>query len=277
MITINGNEYKLCLLDTNVLSEMIKNPDREFRNFVDGLFLEGNLPCFSLFSILELRQCNDLYAEFIDLFSAFPCLFLKGHNQLLQEEISLYPDPSSIDPSLLSPLEIALPPGMTRRAALKAVLESTQVRVDGQQWLDGRDPVLSGMLSHVQNFQPSRGKYSPAELRFFLEIVVFQYIATYDRAFVESRLAQGGLKIDSFPSVKALAYSVFYKFYPDKKRKPSQSDVFDIVISTLLPYVDTVIIERHQAEVIRKIKSRDRLLDNLDVRTLREIRNSASN
>lgn len=268
---INGNTYRLCLLDTNALSEMVKNPNREFRNFIERLFNQDNLPCFSVFSILELRQRRDVYLSFLDFFSVFPCLFLKGHDQLLQDEISLYPNPSSLDPTLLSPLEIRLPPGMNRRTALETVLDSAQIRVDGQRWLNGRDGILDDMLSHVPDFQPARGKYSDAEIRFFLEVVVFQYVASRDRTFVEKHLARG-VTIDAFPSVKIIAYTVFHKFYPDKTRKPSRSDVFDIIIAALLPYVDTVITERHQAEVIRKVKAQDSFLHGLDVRTLRDLR-----
>jgi hypothetical protein len=45
---------------------------------------------------------------------------------------------------------------------------------------------------------------------------------------------------------------VFYKFYMDPDRKPSRSDGFDVLIASVLPYVDAVFTERHQAEVLRK-------------------------
>jgi hypothetical protein len=70
-----------------------------------------------------------------------------------------------------------------------------------------------------------------------------------------------------------LAYTVFHKFYPDRYRKPRTSDVIDVIVSALLPYVDSAITEAHQAEVLRKVKRRDAFIERLDVRTLRDLRN----
>ncbi|HSJ85825.1 MAG TPA: hypothetical protein VK909_01360, partial [Anaerolineales bacterium] len=91
MVVINGTQYKLCLLDTNAVSEMIKNRNSEFQKFLNNLFREGFVPSFSLFSIIELRQRQDLFSEFLDIFSVFPSVILKGHQQMLEEEIKNYP------------------------------------------------------------------------------------------------------------------------------------------------------------------------------------------
>jgi hypothetical protein len=64
------------------------------------------------------------------------------------------------------------------------------------------------------------------------------------------------VNLDAFPSMKAMAYTVFYKFYTDRDRRPSSSDAFDVLISGALPYVEAVITENHQAEAIRKAQHR---------------------
>ncbi len=71
-------------------------------------------------------------------------------------------------------------------------------------------------------------------------------------------------------------YTLFYKFYVDN-RKYIPSDVFDIIISSATPYMDAIVTERHQAEVIKKIKGQDKFLDSLRVFTLPEIRNPSNN
>ncbi len=55
------------------------------------------VPCFSLFTVLELRRSPDVYRRFIELFRVIPCMMLKSHEQLLEEETSRYPEPSRID------------------------------------------------------------------------------------------------------------------------------------------------------------------------------------
>jgi hypothetical protein len=66
-------------------------------------------------------------------------------------------------------------------------------------------------------------------------------------------------------------YTVFYKFYVDK-RKYTTTDIFDIIISAPTPYVDAIVTERHQAEVIKKIKRHDNFLNKLIVMILKDIR-----
>lgn len=66
-----------------------------------------------------------------------------------------------------------------------------------------------------------------------------------------------------------MMYTVFYKFYPDQ-RKPILSDVYDIIISSLLPYVDCFITEGHQFDAIQKIKKVDSFLDHLEVKSIKE-------
>lgn len=62
MITINGTDYRLCMLDTNAVSELVK------RQAVFAHFLEWSLvaapifvPCFSVFTLLELRRNAEVY------------------------------------------------------------------------------------------------------------------------------------------------------------------------------------------------------------------------
>ena len=77
------------------------------------------------------------------------------------------------------------------------------------------------------------------------------------------------LQINKFPSLKAQIYTVFYKFYTDQ-RKPILSDVFDIIISSLIPYVEVFLTESHQKEVINKIKKNDPFIDGLEVYSINE-------
>ena len=273
MIVINGKPYKLCLLDTNAVSEMVKNPAREFRNFIEKFIPEKHVPCFSVFSILELRRSPAVFSGFLDYFSAFPCLILKSHEQLIRDELTFYPAGSTADPVLLSPLSIAYPPGLSRRTGLEMLVNSQAIAADGEKWLDGRDGVLDGMLGPVHNFPPEGSRYTESQVRSFVQLVVFEQVAIRNRQFAEQQLAKGcAVNTDAFPSLKMIAYTVLHKFYQDRNRQPSRSDVFDVIVSALLPYVDGVVTERHQAEVIRRVKRLGSFISSLQVWTLRDLR-----
>lgn len=235
MLALNGTRYRLCLLDTNAVSELVKHPDRL------GHFLTWSLreqpvfiPCFSLFTVLELRRRSEIYLRFTERFGVLPCLLLKSHEQILEEETRCYPDPSKVDPSLLG---FSGPVGQSGNRLANVL------------------PLAFGTESIL------------AQERYWNE--------SRDQPFAE-RIVRSGrpVNIDAFPSLKATGYTVFYKFYPDRTRKPSASDAFDIIISAATPYVDTVVTENHQAECLRKAKRLDPFIQDLGIYTLRDLRSS---
>ena len=129
------------------------------------------------------------------------------------------------------------------------------------------------MTSLVANYPPARKTYTAVEIRDFIEWAGFSQIAMRAPEFAASTHERGEvLLIDAFPSIKMTAFTVFYKFYVDSQRRPAESDAFDVIISAPAPYVDAIITERHQAEVIRKTKQQDNFLENLRVFTVRDFR-----
>ena len=101
VIAINGNDYRLVLLDTNALSEFAKQGE-SLRHFLTWSSAQPMfVPCFSLFSVLEMRRRPDVYGRFKELFRVLPCMLVKSHEQLLEDEVRCYSDPSGIDPTLL--------------------------------------------------------------------------------------------------------------------------------------------------------------------------------
>jgi hypothetical protein len=82
------------------------------------------------------------------------------------------------------------------------------------------------------------------------------------------------LDIGRLPSLKMVAYNAYFKYYVHN-RDPVLSDAFDLLIASSAPYADAFATERHQAEVIRKIKHRDPFLDGLVVLTLKDLRSAA--
>jgi hypothetical protein len=274
MIQINGRAYHLCLVDTNAVSEMLKNPKRELRLFWEWALTDArsHVPCFSLFTLLELRRRSDIYDKFLETFGVFPCILLKGHEELIRDEMANYPDPSRVSAVSLAFGGRAVAPHRGLDRALKAFFAQPGIGASESAWLAGRLDVVEGITSLVPNFPPQGRSYTRKEIRHFLEVVVFQQIAMRSTDFARRVLATGQpVSIDAFPSLKMIALSVFHKFYVDR-RKPSVSDAFDLIISAPVPYVDAVITENQLAEAIQKIKRLDSFLGDLTVKTLRDFR-----
>lgn len=277
MIKINGRDYRLVLLDTNALSEFTRH-DSSFRHFLSWsseppIFV----PCFSPFSVLEIRGRVDVYERFKEVFRILPCILVKSHEQLLDDEIRSYPDPSGINPALLG-FSMLGGEGMDLDRVLDTAFGDDFLRGREKYWNDGRKDIVEGIESLVPNFPPDGETYRRAEVQQFIEIAGFSQIVMrqvdFAKQMIETQNQQ--VKISAFPSVKATSYAVWHKFYADRNRKSARSDAFDIIIASAIPYMDAVITEAHLAESLRKTKRLDDFIEHLTIHTLRDFRNSAT-
>ncbi len=233
------------------------------------------VPCFSLFTVLELRRRPDVYRRFLELFRVIPCMVLKSHEQLLEEETSCYPDPSQIDPCLLGFSSLG-GEGMDLERVLSRAEEDELFGKQERYWNSSQDDVVEGITSLVANFPPEAETYSRSEIHGFVDIASFSQLAMRQRRFAEEVVGNNeAVEISAFPSLKATTYTVWHKFYADATRKPSRSDAFDIIISAATPYVDAIVTENHQAEALRKTKRLDEFIKDLIIFTLRDFRSAA--
>lgn len=277
VIKVNGTDYRLVLLDTNALSEFARQDDG-FGHFISwSSALPMFVPCFSLFSILEMRRRADVYERFKEVFRVFPCILVKSHEQLLDEEVRSYPDPSGIDPTLLG-FSMLGGEGMDLDRVLETASEDEFFRSREKYWNDGAPDIVEGIASLVANFPPEGETYGRAEVRHFVEAAGFSQVVMRQVDFAKQMVEVKNQRVDisAFPSVKATAYVVWHKFYADRNRKWTRSDAFDIIIASAIPYVDAVITESHLAESLRKTKRLDDFIEHLTIHTLRDFRKSAT-
>ena len=270
MITLNGTKYKLVLIDTNILSEVIKNKFQEVRKLLEWTTSQKSILCFSPFTVLEIRKISTIYEQFLELFSTIPCIILKSHEQLLQDEVSVYPISANVDPVLVGF------PGVLGKATLREVLEKTfngdKILADEKFWNLGREQIVIGIQELVKNFPPENRKYTKKKIRDFVQLAGFQQIALRQREFAKSVINSGGIvDIDAFPSIKMTSLVVFHKFYVDS-RQPLISDAFDIIIFSVVPYVDIVISENHFVAMMKKIRSQDSFVNHVDAFNMKYLR-----
>jgi hypothetical protein len=214
-----------------------------------------------------------IYEKFLDYLCILPSFILKGYEQLLKAEIDRYPQPTEIDPTLIAPVGIKIPPDMSQKEAFTKMFESRIFKQRELKWQHEQANILKGMLSLVRNYPPnSNGTYTTKMISEFVKRVTSHQIKLRaPQFFKKNRLTDDNIEVDAFPSVKMMTFNVFYKFYPDERR-PLKSDILDIIISSSIPYVDVVITEKHQAEIIRKTKEQDHFIDHVEVLTLADLR-----
>jgi len=197
---------------------------------------------------------------------------MNGHGEIFNEELRHYENSDHhIKAWAIYPANIKSKSSMSNEDKLRYVLTTKYITSKEKEWVNSREEIINGIISLKKNYPPKKDKYSEKEIINFAEIVTAQQIIYEARDFVEQEKKAGRtINISLFPSVKTISYVVFYNFYVDE-RKPKISDAFDIIISSLLPYVDVFITESHQNEVINKIKKVDSVLDHLENRSLKSI------
>lgn len=126
---------------------------------------------------------------------------------------------------------------------------------------------LDKILALKKNFPPAGEFYNANDADRFIKDGVIQYVFAqridWAKKLVDSKKE---FIADGFPSVKMTFYNVFYRFYAET-RQPEDQDIFDIFISCAAPYIDIFITEKFQAEIFKKVKSRDSFLSHLQIET----------
>jgi hypothetical protein len=254
------------------ISEVVKD-EKALRSFY--AWAHGDEPSYiatiSPFTLIELRRQPWLFQKLVATFEALPLVLLKGYDETIDEEIERYPDPTCIDISALIFTPFSGPGEQLKNLPL--IHSNPTITAKEDEWNAEEQSIVDAMFELRENYPPAGANYTPQEIRTFVDIVAFQQLVERNREFVMSIHDQeNAVSIAAFPAQKAMLYTVFYKFYADKNRKPMRSDAMDIIISAGLPYVEAFITEAHQAEALRKLRRVDPFLDHLDVMTLRDLR-----
>lgn len=267
---INNTEYKLCLLDTNVLSELLKNPKEWLIYLSDTFSLANTILCYSIFSLSELFSRKDLFEKYIEIFSTFPSAILDGYHSIFEKEKNNYNTDIKINPLVIAPFAIR-EPNLNAKQKLTKVIKDSGFTERTEYWINSRQEILNGILDLKKNFPRTKSTYSIDEIENFNFIASTQQLGLRDKKFANKMLVDGQkIDLDKFLSIKSTSYVVFYKFY-STDRKPVLSDVFDIIISSLFPYVDFVLTEGNLCEIIKTIQNRHNFLKHLVGYSLKDI------
>lgn len=90
---IGANDYKLILLDTNAIREIVTNTNMSGKGFLEKFFAcssDAYAPCFSIYNVIELMPYQDIYEKFLEFFSTIPCLVMFPVKSIFQREVECY-------------------------------------------------------------------------------------------------------------------------------------------------------------------------------------------
>jgi len=270
MINIGNNSYKLCCIDTNVLSEMVHNRNDEFKYFLQNFMPSKYVPCISSFTILELNKADRAFEKFTNIFDIIPFCILKTPNDLYLEELSNYKSTNKINPIMMS----ITPPSLNGPSMINLIdwVNSDEGKAIDAKFETVKKNRLDEIIKLKENFPSKSESYTKKETIEFVNKTINENLMKLEPIFYKKIInSKQALDIHSFPSLKVQMYSIFYRFY-DGKRTPSLNDIFDIMIMSSTPYMEAVLTENFQAEVFKKVKNKDDFLYNLEVLRLKDLR-----
>lgn len=274
MLEINGTHYRLLGLDTNVMSQILRDGDAA-RAGLFACFQEGYVPCFSVYSLFELRRRREIFDAFVDFFDVVPCMVLKGYDELFEAELERYPDPSNLDPTIMGFSVLNTQKRTNLRSLLEVVFADPPTVQREAEWPALQREILESWLDLKPNYPPKGRRHIPPEGIRFVKEVTRQQVAERAPEFLRSVHDSGqALSVDAFPSLRMQLWTVFFRIYLSGNRKPEPQDVFDVLISCPAPHLDAVVTENHQADIYRQVGRFDPLVKNLRVMTLKDLRAS---
>lgn len=260
---------KICFCDTNIIRYLIDHPEKwlAFKNYL----AKGEMTLtISMIQLLELNKLPRYYQSFFQLLSVVPANIFAWWRNILKDEIQYYPKVSSVNPIFGYIIEefIQTP---SKRFSLKEILESNELNLVWDFFEESKDKYMP-VLSWLPSTSPKPGANHDLDF----ELHNFGYVIG-EIGEIDDQFALGfkgnynKLKTESFKGSYLRAAYTYYR-YIRVGMKPERSDLGDIHQIFYFPYCKTVIIEKSMAGLLHQLKKEKGLLDDIDVKSIRFIR-----
>ena len=146
MIEINGKSFKLCFIDTNIVSNLLKHKETIGNRLVKMAYLENIIYCVTIHTFRELYKRKEHFEELFPYFNVIPFYFLKSYSELLQDEINEYPNKNCNDITLI---KIPLLKGSEYYENIKSFFYTEEFIKTCEQEENESEEVLNSILEYV--------------------------------------------------------------------------------------------------------------------------------
>jgi hypothetical protein len=270
MITILNTSYKLCLIDTCVISEILKNKLTIGKQISSKFIDERYIFCYAIQTIGELKRAKDLFYDFFEYLFPLLSFMMKNYNQLLEDEIRCYPSINNEKPFLFffDPLRADF------NKKIKEHFESDKMNEFFKNEIKDTPDTLESIKQAILEWPPKGKQYTRKEIEDWAQLVVWKKIIEINKDFVFHQKNKLNHIIDykKFQSWLIISYVMFYRFYMNRDRIPKPNDLNDILITCSLPYVDAIIAEKDLCEILRQIQSKHNFVKHLEIMNLKDFR-----
>lgn len=271
-IAQSGKSYNLCLLDTNAISEILKNNELEGKNFIERFPPTDFAPCFSFYNLIELRRSKNIYQKFLTFFSDYPVFLVKIQSMIFNDEILNYNN--DLDVNVL--FNAFTPSGENDSYNLRQFIDTLfmnpELKSLESSWRTFEQETLDSWILSKSNYSPNSNHPNAIAAEEYIEQAGLQTLIRLNMDWCKEKIEKKVVPdINKFPSVKVQLYSLYYRLY-DPSWKPAPGEVTDILLVSAVPYIDVYITEKLQANILSKIKNKVYGLDKVAIKRIRDLR-----
>jgi hypothetical protein len=249
----NGSNYKLCLLDTNALSEIVKRPSNEGRGYIERFPPHEFVPCFTVYNLFELRRQSDVFRKFVKFFGVYPSFITQPFQFILNAEVEAK-GRAKVNDILLNPFTpLGSDSSYHLAEFIKELFKMAKMAKLESGWRKSHQEVLDAWQASKANFSPTKSVPNALDAKRFVHDASIDYLCQIRPDLVQASLNTNNVSLlQSFPSMQMMLYSQYYRIF-DPTWKPLDQEVADVCISACAPYVDAVVTEKFQAEIYKKV------------------------
>jgi len=247
MIKINGREYKLTYIDTNVLSEFVNNTLNFSKNFSNKYFDGKHILVTSPFNIMELNETQkDFIEKAIEMYQ-FPLGILNGLEMICEYERN-YLD---IGHDIIIFVVYSL--FQTTFRDLMKMINNDVVKKD---W-NNRKLRINEEIKEWEQKKLYKNEKWQKEYKTEIEKSMQEIVAHFPKPF----------QINSINSLKSLELVAYVKnmFINNKNESIKQNSIIDSYNVANLYYVDEYITERTVASWLNMAKDRFKEIKNKEI------------
>jgi len=252
---------KLCLLDTNILSDTL-NESQSIHQSVYKKLQQGYNFSITFLTLVEVVKWDGLIEKFCEFTNDNKVHVIKPSNQLLKEEVNAYPNSLRKEETVL----LTCDPGN--------ILEKKQIDdyLKSQEFYDKAELLKSDQQVAIDNIKKTVATETESNLREFTERYVWTHLSLKYPTFFKQVIDSNNLnKLISLKSLYTEANFLYYRFI-HKKGNSELSSAFDALIINCLPYVDLFLTEKTNAAYLRELKPKLDIIGHVGIETMKDLR-----
>lgn len=236
-----------------------------YRPLFNFLFSNNLYIAFSDSLLVELSQGTGKHTDLNTFFTILPSAKIKSFATIIEEETRSYPKMRT-DTLLSHTVSFE-----SEKQTVAKWFISDKVKEAKRKQLIYAKHMKQQLNSIEANFKPSNvGIYTIEQAEVFAWMVTMKWLTESHPDFMRKLNTDGSvLKAEAFPSIQLYAYYVYYKCYLGNSKPKDLSEFGDLFQLFYFPYCKLIILENAMCSMLYKIRSHFRILDGVDVKTIK--------